>query len=207
MRKLFDMNNPLMKALSIVADLLFLNVLTLLACLPILTVGPALIALHDIVIRIVRNEEGYLAKPFFQAFAANFKRGLVLSLILLGAGGLLYADYLAATAFIPPLRVGILAIALLVLAWFFYVFALQARYENTLGGTLKNAMLLAVGNFPRTLLMVVCAVGLWVACVTYYQFGVPILVLFGFSLPCYVNILLLNGVFRKLEGEEESEKR
>ena len=81
-----------------------------------------------------------------------------------------------------------------------------ARYENTFGKTLKNALILTIGNFPRTLLMVVAAVGMWVACLNFTQFGIPILLLFGLSLPCYVNCLLINGVFRKLDGETEQEK-
>ena len=76
---------------------------------------------------------------------------------------------------------------------------------NTLRGTMKNAAMLAVGNFPRTLFMVVCAVGLWLVCIHFYQFGIPILLLFGLSLPCYVNILLLNGVFRKLDGDVDED--
>ena len=205
MRKLFKSDSPVMKALTIAADLLILNILTILLSLPLITMGPAVTAMHDIVIHIVRGEEGYTVKPFFQAFAANFKKGLLLSLIIIVSAGILYVDYLAALAFIPPMRVGIIAIAIIILAILFYAFALQARYENTFGATLKNAAILAIANFPRTLFMVVCAVGLWLVCIHFYKIGIPILLLFGFSLPCYVNILFLNGVFRKLDGEEDDD--
>ena len=161
--------------------------------------------MNDIVIRIVRGEEGYTIKPYFQAFASNFKKGLLLSLVIAVAGGILYLDYLAALAYIPELKVAILAIGVIILAIMYYAFALQARYENTFGATMKNAAALAVGYFPRTLFMVVCSIGLWLVCIHFYRFGIPILLLFGFSLPCYVNILLLNGVFRKLEGEDSGE--
>lgn len=206
MKKLFRSDSPVMKALTIAADLLILNLLTLVLSLPLITLGPAVTAMNDIVIHIVRGEEGYTVKPFFQSFAANFKKGVLLSLIVIISAGILYADYLAALAFIPPMRVVIIAIGIIILAISFYAFGLQARYENTLRATLKNAALLAVGNFPRTLFMIVCAVGLWVVCISFYKIGTPVLILFGFSLPCYVNILLLNGVFRKLDGEEEDDE-
>ncbi len=206
MRKLFRSDSPVMKALTIAADLLILNLLTLVLSLPLITMGPAVTAMNDIVIHIVRGEEGYTVKPFFQSFAANFKKGALLSLILIACAGILYVDYLFAATLIPVMRAPIIAIGVIILAIAFYAFAMLARYENTFGSTLKNAALLAVGNFPRTLFMVVCAVGLWGVCIHFYKFGFPVLILFGLSIPCYVNILLLNGVFRKLDGEEDEDE-
>lgn len=205
MKKIFKSDSPIMKALTIAADLLILNLLTMVLCIPIITMGPAVTAMNDIVIHIVRGEEGYTVKPYFQSFKANFKQGMILGLIPVAAAGILYLDYLAARMYIPIMRAPIIAIGVIILAIAFYAFGMLARYENTLRGTMKNAAMLAVGNFPRTLFMVVCAVGLWLVCIHFYQFGIPILLLFGLSLPCYVNILLLNGVFRKLDGEEERE--
>lgn len=205
MKKIFRSDSPIMKALTIAADLLILNLLTMVLCIPIITMGPAVTAMNDIVIHIVRGEEGYTVKPYFQSFKANFKQGMILGLIPVAAAGILYLDYLAAQMYIPIMRAPIIAIGVIILAIAFYAFGMLARYENTLRGTMKNAAMLAVGNFPRTLFMIVCAVGLWLICIHFYQFGIPILLLFGLSLPCYVNILLLNGVFRKLDGEEDQE--
>lgn len=201
MRRFFDMESPLMEALSTAADLLILNLLTLMLSLPIFTMGAALTAMNDIVIRIVRGEEGYIVKPFFRAFAANLKKGTLLGLLLMAAAGLLYLNYLAALVTLPGFRVVSIAIAVIVLAFAFYAFALMARYENTLRATLKNAAVLAVGYFPRTLFMVVCAIGLWLVCIHFYRVGVPLLMLFGLSLPCYVNCLLLKDVFHRLDSE------
>ncbi|MBQ3286053.1 MAG: YesL family protein [Ruminococcus sp.] len=206
MKKIFRSDSPVMRALTIAADLLILNLLTLLLSLPLVTMGPAVTAMNDIVIHIVRGEEGYTVKPYFQSFKANFKHGVLMSLILVISAAVLYVDYLLATALIPIMRVPIIAIGLIILAIAFYAFGMLARYENTFRGTLKNAALLAVGFFPRTLFMVICTVGLWVVCIHFYKIGLPVLLLFGISLPCYVNILLLNGVFRKLDGDEEDEE-
>jgi uncharacterized membrane protein YesL len=63
-----------MKALTVAADLLILNLLTLVLSLPLITLGPAVTAMNDIVIHIVRGEEGYTVKPYFQSFKANFKK-------------------------------------------------------------------------------------------------------------------------------------
>lgn len=200
MKKIFDMENPVMRALSAAADLILLNLLALLCCLPVVTAGASLAALNDIVIRIVRKEEGYIVGPFFRAFRANLKNGVLLTLLLLAAAALLYFDYLAASAYVPMLRPVIAAMGVLVLAISMYAFALTARYENTVLATMKNAVYLAVAYFPRTLGMVAFAAGMWLLALRFLRFGAPVLVMFGLSLPCYVCILLLGGVFKKLES-------
>ena len=199
MKWLFNMDNPFMRTLSTMADLLVLNLLTLVCALPILTAGAAFTALNDACIRLVRGEDDTVLSDFFRAFKANFKKGTLLWLLVLLAAGILYFDYLAALTYVPQLRAGIIAIALLVLAVVLYAFALLSRYENSVLGTVRNAAKLAVGFFPRTLVMVVFAVGLWLACFHWFNFGSLILLMFGFSTPVYVCALLLNGVFEKIE--------
>lgn len=203
MRWLFDMENPVMRALSTTADLIMLNLLTILCCLPVVTIGAALTALNTAAIKIVRGEETAPIKDYFRALRVNFKKGTVLGLIFLLVFAVLIVDYLAAGNAVPILRPVIAAIALLVLMLGQYAFAMLARYENTLRGTLKNALLLSVGYFPRTLAMAVFAVILWLLAIQFLRYGAPILFLFGFSLPCYVTILLLQKVFDNLEKTRE----
>ena len=131
----------------------------------------------------------------------------LLWLLFLAAGVLLYFDYHAAAVLSPILRYPIAAIGVIVLAIGMYAFALLARYENILRGTLKNAAVFSAMHFPRTLVMVLFAVGLWLVCVRYYNYGTPILFLFGLSLPCYISALMLNGVFHKLDNDDRCDKR
>ncbi len=46
MDKLFNLDSPVMRALNKMADLLWLNVLTVLLCIPVITGGAALTAMH-----------------------------------------------------------------------------------------------------------------------------------------------------------------
>lgn len=197
------MENPVMRALSTTADLIMLNLLTILCCLPVVTIGAALTALNTAAIKIVRGEETAPVKDYFRAFRVNFKKGTVLGLIFLLVFAVLIVDYLAAGNAVSILRPVIAAIALLVLMLGQYAFAMLARYENTLRGTLKNALLLSIGYFPRTLGMAVFAAALWLLAIQFLRYGAPILFLFGFSLPCYVTILLLQKVFDNLEKTRE----
>ncbi|MBR6209280.1 MAG: YesL family protein [Oscillospiraceae bacterium] len=199
MSRIFDMDNPVMRALAVAADLLVLNLLTMLCCVPVLTAGAAFAAMNDVLLHQVRGEEGYLLRSFFRSFAANFKKATLLWLVVLAALVLVGADYLAAGLTIPGLRVPVIAVGVLVIAWAMYVFALQSRYENPPGRTMKNAAALMVAYFPRTLGIVAFTGGFWLLAVKFWRIGAPLLLLFGLSLPCYVALLLLSGVFDKME--------
>lgn len=201
MKWLFDMDNPVMRTLSMAADLMILNLLALLCCLPVVTAGAALTALNAAAIKIVRGEETTPVKDYFLAFRANFKKGTLLGLLLLVILAVLGVDALVARQLTELLQPVLGAMALLVLMVSQYAFALLARYENTIWGTLKNAMLLSIGYFPRTLAMTAFTLALWLLALSFLGFGVPILFLFGLSLPCYVTGLLMQAVFKKLENQ------
>ena len=201
MKWFFEMENPVMRTLSVVADLIILNLLTVLCSLPVVTAGAAITAMNTVSIRIIRNEEGNIGKDFFHAFAANLKKGTLLWLLLLVCAALLTADYFAAKTYIPVLCPVIVAMGVLVLTLVIYAFALLARYENTLFATLKNAVSLAIGFFPKTLAMIVFTLAFWLLSIQFIRFGAPILLMFGLSLPSYVCILLMNPIFIQLENE------
>ncbi|MBR1566158.1 MAG: DUF624 domain-containing protein [Oscillospiraceae bacterium] len=201
MKKIFDMENPFMRTLSALADLIVLNLLTLLCFLPVITAGAALTALNSCCIRLIRQEDDSLLRDYFRAFRLNFKKATLLWLLFLLAAGLTYFDYLAALAYVPQFRVVIFAVALILLAIAFYAFALLSRYENTIGETIKNAVKLAVGYFPRTLGMLVFAVAFWFACIHWFSFGSLILLLVGLSLPVCLCVGLLDSVFKKIETD------
>ncbi len=203
--RIFDMDNPVMRALGAICDLLVLNLLAMLCSLPVVTAGAALTALDDVMLRIVRREDCTVVKGYFRAFRANFKHGVALGIIFLLAAAVLYVDFLAAAALSPMLRVAVVAAALIVGAIALYAFALLARYENTLLQTLKNAAALSVAFFPRTLGLLVFTVALWLACLYFFQIALPVLLMFGLSLPAYIGAILFSGIFQKIENENEEE--
>ena len=79
------MENPFWQGLSVIADMMLLNLLTLLCCVPVITAGAALAAMNDMVIRIVRQEENGILKGYGRAFRQNLKNGILFGLILLAA--------------------------------------------------------------------------------------------------------------------------
>ena len=78
MRSIFNLDSPIMSFLSRVGDLVWLNLLTLLCCIPVVTAGAAFTALHYVSIKMVRNEEGYLTRNYFKSFRQNFIQATLL---------------------------------------------------------------------------------------------------------------------------------
>ena len=68
MSKIFDIDSPFMRALTRVADLMILNFLMLLCCIPVITAGAGFTGMHYVLLKMVRNEEGYIARGFFKKF-------------------------------------------------------------------------------------------------------------------------------------------
>lgn len=62
--KIFDLDSPLMNVLNKMADLMWLNILTLICCIPVITAGAALTSMHYVALKIVRNEESYITRSF-----------------------------------------------------------------------------------------------------------------------------------------------
>ena len=92
MDKLFNMDNKFFTVMGRVADLIMLNVVCLICCLPIVTIGASLTALHYVTLKMARNEESYIIRSFFKSFKQNFKQATIINLIMLVIAAILYMD-------------------------------------------------------------------------------------------------------------------
>lgn len=206
MGKFLDMDSPVMRILNRVGDLMIMNFLMIFCCLPVITAGAAFTAMHYVLLKIVRGQEGYLIKGFFKSFKENFRQAtliwlLMLLVIAVYVGDSLIFNYSALT-FPKPLVIAIVAVAILLAMMAVYVFPLQARFENSVKNTLKNAMILAFANLPKTLLMLVCYI-LPLVIGYFSTYALLFIFLFGISAPAYAAAWIYSGIFKKLEPEVE----
>lgn len=154
--KLFSPDSKFMRAMSLLGDLVVLNLVFLVCCLPVVTIGPAVAALDASAFRIIRGEEGRPVKAFFQALRQNLRRGIGLWLVLLLAGAAVALDIWLFAAFTGPLRLLLVPFGILLALALFtagYAFPLLSQFDNTVKGTLKNALFLSVGYLPRTIVI------------------------------------------------------
>ena len=205
------LESPVLRFFAEVADLMLLNVFTILCSLPLFTMGAAFSALHTILLKKVRREDPTIVKPYFQAFRENFRQATLLWLPMLLVLAALVLDYILFKdrgGIVGPLMSTVTIIAAVVWqAMFLYVFPLQARFENTNRQTYKNAWLLTLGVFPRTVAMVVISL---IPLILFYTVGdviLPFYLMLGISVPAFLCAKLYSPVFLKLEDPEPDEPK
>ena len=204
MNKLFDLDSPVMRVLNRMADLMILNILVLFLCLPVVTAGAAFTAMHFVLLKIVRDEEGYLVKGFFKSFKQNFKQATLLWLLMLFLIALIVLDLMILNFSgmdLPRIyTILILAVALILLIVAVYVFPVLARFDNSIKNTLRNAFFISFLNLPKSILMLVL---LFLPAVIVYfsSYSFIFMVLFGFSAPAYASAYLYSGIFKRFEPE------
>lgn len=206
MGRFFDMDSPIMRILNRVADLMILNLLMIICCIPVITIGAATTAMHYVILKMVRDEEGYLVKGFFKSFIANFKQATLIWLLMLVVIGVYVGDAVifsfSGITFPTPLVVVVIAVGIVLFMVGIYVFPLLARFENSIRNTIKNAALIAIGNLPKTILMVVLyAIPLVIG--YFSSYAMLFVFLFGISAPAYGAAMLYSNIFKKFEPEVE----
>ena len=209
MKNMLDLDGPLVRALSDLNTLVILNILTALFCIPVITAGASVAAMHYVIMEMFENRGDGAAREFWKRFKENLRNATPVWLILLAAAVFIYVDCRIIMggqtglprAMLVPLYIGAFIEASIAV----YAFPLTARFVYSTGATFKNSAILAVANFPRTVLMV-----LYHVIMPYLLFNVsrllPLFFLVGISLPAYFSALLYMPVIRKMIGEPEPEE-
>ena len=205
MGKIFDLDSPLMRFLGRVADLLWLNLLTFICCIPIITCGAAFTALHYSCLKLVRGEETYVTKDFFKSFKINFKQATVIWLICLVFGAIfvfdIYYMYFSGLVASPNIIFATLIwiAAVLYLCTVAFVFPLQSRYDNPIRNTLKNSLFFTIRYLPRTILMAAVSLLVPVLVLGFGYLARLTVLLGGLSIPAYLCGKLYVPLFDELE--------
>jgi uncharacterized membrane protein YesL len=206
---MLDLDGPLVRALSDLNTLVILNILTALFCIPVITAGASVAAMHYVIMEMFENRGDGAAREFWKRFKENLRNATPVWLILLAAAVFIYVDCRIIMggqmglprAMLVPLYIGAFIEASIAV----YAFPLTARFVYSTGATFKNSAILAVANFPRTVLMV-----LYHVIMPYLLFNVsrllPLFFLVGISLPAYFSALLYMPVIRKMTGEPEPDE-
>lgn len=206
MGRFFNLDSPLMQFLSKMADLMILNVITLLLCIPIITAGDAVCALYYMTIKMVKGEECYIIRGYFKSFKDNFRQATILWIISILLGFILAGDFLilrnTSFSFGDVMMVLIMVVAIIYLFTMIYLFPVLSRFENSVKNTIKNSFLMSVLNLPKTILLFLINLAPVVLLLVTFQ-AMPFLIMFGFSVPAYVCSMLFVKIFKRFEPEEE----
>lgn len=192
-------DSKLMQELSNLADAVWINILMVVASIPVVTIGAALSAAHDAARRAIQGEGGGVTRHYLRAFRLNFAKATALWAVFgLAAAALVYAWIVLQ---ITPLLIPKIGLTLVWMLGFEWVFALQARFENTVGRTLVNAFVMGVSRLPLTMAMLLID-AVWIALLVaswfYFPQGLFLLLVLGYGTLIAFHIPLLERGFKPL---------
>lgn len=167
--------------LSKFIDLVILNILFVICCIPVFTAGAAWTALYYTCVKVVRRDCGKLWKEYSHSFRDNFKTATaawICLLAVLGALGVtIYRKLTGGSGTSSAVLIGIcMAIFLFVIAMVIYAFPILSRFTVTYGELIKNTVVLSIRHSGETISMIVLTLGLATLIVMGWKF-LPIILI------------------------------
>lgn len=209
MKNLLNLDSPLMIFLSNLTDVVILNVLCLICCIPIITIGPAVTAMHYVTLKMTKEESGYVTRNFFKSFKENFKQSTIVWLVFLVISVVFVLDFKILQSWgmseNKVLTIAIGSIYLLTCLTVMYILVLLSHFENTVRQTVKNAFYMCILHIFKTIIMAV------IYLIPFFLLAIhsamtPIFLILGLAGPAYINSFLWNSIFKKYEPEKEEEQ-
>lgn len=201
---MFNLENPIWSAIGKLCDLVILNVLFVLCCVPVFTIGASVTALYTVAGKIVRDEGSGVVKEFFKAFRSCFKQALCIWMILFPAGLLtLFEMYWMMLIKVPELSVLKYVFFTLFILWMLvasFVFPVLSRFGNPVKWTFKSALIMSLYYLlPWTVLIVVLNVLPWLLFLLLTEHRLILLqIMFwiGFAAVAGINSLIFEKIFQ-----------
>lgn len=183
--KFFSVDNAVWRAISRLGEIWVLDLIWLLCCLPVITIGASTTALVYSCMKL-QQDEGHLFGNFFKSFKENFVQATGIWLIYAAIGALLAGNLIFWNQMDSSgvKIMWILTIALLIpyFGSLVYVFAIQAKFIHTVPQTIHYAVVMAIKHWVTTIQMV-CILGI-----------VLYLIFFTINLALYATLFFGAGV-------------
>ena len=206
MERLFSPDNPLIRFLGRVCDLMILSFLFTLSCMLIVPSGAAMTALYTMTLKMVRNEEGETIKGYLTALRNSFLNSAPCAAVLFLEWGMIfvivYALYAGVLLFLPHVFIILCIVTLVLTSWLSWLFPLQARFENRFSGHCRNAAALSLTQLPVTCLMTLMNLLPMLSVLLFPNRAGELItfwILFGFGGCAFVNSIYLRHVFDRVE--------
>lgn len=206
---IFSMDSKLMQALSRISDLILLNILFLVTCIPILTIGAASTAMYSVAFRLGTREEQGVFLCYFRSFLKNFKQSTAIFLLLALPTAFLCYDFFfffvngGIPHYLAYLCVPLLMALVLIYG---YAFPLLSQFHNTVITTIKNGLFLSIGYLPRSLIVAVMnCLPLFILLfnpLLFLKVSIVWLLVY-FAGAAYINALILRKIFAPYQISEE----
>ena len=187
MGNLFNMDNAFFRFMGKLFDVVALNLVFIIVCIPIVTIGPAISALYYASVKSIRRDRSYPIKEFFKAFKRDFKQSFIVGLILVLASVIIYVDIRFVVYYIKndftAMRYVYLVIGLVISFISVYIFPLISRFSLKISGLFRLSFYLAIRHLLTTIVSIILLFGGFV--LVYISAGLALL-----FVPVLVNLLI-----------------
>lgn len=212
MGKIFNLDAPIVQAVGNVGQMMIASLTWLLFCLPVVTVGASTVALCRVMFNL-KEDKSCAFKEFFKAFRESFWKATALWLLLLACVVFLVAGFYG-MVLVENAILRMAALMLFCMLFFLvyiiaiYVFPLTAYFENTVSGTIRNAIGMGLGNLRQTIFAIAVTMLPLVLMLVSMKLFVTLLFLMVVTGPgaiCYGVVCVLRPVFLRYIPDEEKE--
>ena len=203
MGNIFRPDSPLMRFMMLITNLIALNILWLISCIPVITAGASTVAMYSVLLSYIGGTDDAVVRPFFRAFKENFRIATPLWFLTLLIGAVMAAEVLYLSVGSQAWLKAIFGVVLFIyISAISYLYPLLARYQTTRRNAVFNSFALSL----RHLLSSVCVVTLNVLPIVLllvftniFWKSVLVWTLIGFSLIAYLNLRILLPIFKKYD--------
>lgn len=193
------LNSKIYRIGELLVNLFLLNLIWLVACLPIITAFASTAAMFGVVRDWIRETDSGIVMPFARHFKSNLIQSLWIGFLWLVVGGILLVDYFVVGNMVLWLKVPMFLLLVLVTLCFVFasvfLFPVMVNYEARWRTVVKNSFLIAISQPGTTILCVIVVAAALV--VTFY---VPVAVLIAGSGTAYIVYLLCTRAFDRIEA-------
>lgn len=197
-KKLLGPEGSITYFMTKVGQVIILNIIWLISCIPIFTIGTATTSFYYAMMKNIRRDRSYPVVEYFASFKRTLVSGSILTICIGVWLVLLY--HLYGLAMLQPTETGIflsrmyIALAVLTLAVVLYLFPVLSRFTMKLTSMVKLSFVMAIRYIGFTLLMLAgTGVLVWA-----WMFCLPMPTIF--ILPgawCFVCTFMIEKALRK----------
>lgn len=208
-KKLLEPDSSFMYFMTKAGQVIILNFLWLVSCIPVFTIGPATASLYYAMMKNIRRNRGYPVMEYLSSFKRTFVKGSILTLAAGICFFLLY--HLQTIALMRENDTGIFlsriytTLMVVTAAVLIYLFPVLSRFTMKMTSMVKLAFVMAVRYIGYTILILAVTAAL--VFIWFYYLPVPV-ILFLPGAWCYVCTFMIEKALRKYmpapDGNEDA---
>ena len=203
-KSIFNTDNLFMRICEKILDLVTVNLLFLLSCLPLVMIGIAKISLYETLFEIKGARRVKVTAIYMQAFRKNWKVGLKLGLLELLLVGISLFDLVLfwrqETMLFQMLKATCIGVIIFTSLLFLCTYPLAAKFEMTIKDLLQTGLIMVSLHFPWFFLMIAL-----LAVIVFFLsssgfvllLGFTLFVLVGFAALGFLQLPIMETIFNK----------